>query len=86
MSLWSDVYKPALPVEEAALLTARTRSIAGKTALQEALRRADAMAEKQLSNTVQGGIGQNMPVQETVKPVYAFPGSRAALHQVLRPR
>lgn len=86
MSGWSDVYKPALNVEEAALLPARSRSRAGKSALQDALRRADEMNGKQLGNPVEGGIQAALPVKDgRIKPIYAFPGSRAALHQV-RPK
>ncbi len=84
MSLWSDVYTPAMRVEEAALLPARSRSIAGRSALQDAMRRADAMKEMQLSNTVQAGSGIQQSAQNEMRNGYAFPGSRAALHQVLR--
>ncbi len=84
MSLWSDVYKPAMNVEEAALLPARGRSLAGKSALQDALRRAGQMEGMQLSNTVEGAINEAARTQENAayQPVYAFPGSRAALHHV----
>ncbi len=79
MSLWSDAYTPAMQIEEAALLPARSRSIAGKSALMDAMRKADAILEKQVGDTVNA--------QETAQPAvntgrYAFPGSRAALHQV----
>lgn len=85
MSLWSDVYTPAMQVEQAALLPARNRSIAGRSALQDAMRRADAMKGMQVGSTVQAGIGEENTVRNTVRSGYAFPGSRAALHQV-RPR
>ena len=85
MSLWSDVYKPALNVEEAALLPARSRSLAGRSALRDALNRADAMGRMQLSNAVEGAMeGMDAPAVSGngENPIYAFPGSRAALHQV----
>lgn len=82
MSLWSDAYRPALNVEEAALLPARSRSLAGKSALQDTLRKAEQMEGMQLSNAVEGGINQTTQPQAADNPVYAFPGSRAALHHV----
>ena len=85
MSGWSDVYKPALNVEEAALLPARSRSLAGRSALQDALRRADEMGQMQVSNAVEGAMeGTDAPAVSGngENPTYAFPGSRAALHQV----
>lgn len=85
MSGWSDVYKPALNVEEAALLPARSRSLAGRSALRDALNRADAMGRMQLSNAVEGDMEDtNVPgiSGNGDNPTYAFPGSRAALHQV----
>lgn len=83
MSLWSDVYTPAMLEEEAALLPARSRSAAGKSALMDAMRKADAMMEKKLSNPVTPGSENGLQTKEAAG--YAFPGSRAALHQV-RPR
>ena len=83
MSLWSDVYTPAMLEEEAALLPARSRSFAGKSALQDAMRKADAILEKQVSNPVTPG--NEAAVQTEAINRYALTGSRAALHQV-RPR
>lgn len=83
MSLWSEVYTPAMLEEEAALLPARTRSAAGKSALMDAMRKADAMLEKKLSNAVIPG-NEGAVLTENVNR-YAFSGSRAALHQV-RPK
>lgn len=82
MSVWSEVHHRALNVEEAALLPARNRSIAGRSALQDALRRAEQIGEKQVSNTVQAGEEAQNPGNHEAGPVYRFPGSRAALHQV----
>lgn len=79
MSEWSDAYKPALNVEEAALLPARNRSLAGKSALQDTMRRAAVIGEKQVSNVVSSTLEMRpMPERRT----NSCPCSRAALHQV----
>lgn len=83
MSLWQDVHTMALNEEEAALLPARSRSLAARSALQETLRQADGIAAKQVGNEVQTAVlGEAPAVSNGTKPIYAFPGSRAALHQV----
>lgn len=83
MSLWQDVYTMAMNEEEAALLPARCRSMAAKSALQETLRQADGIAGKQVGCEMRAAVyNETAVVQNEVKPIYAFPGSRAALHQV----
>ena len=83
MSLWQDVYTMAMNEEEAALLPARCRSMAARSALQETLRQADSIADKQVGSEIRAAVyGETQSVQNETKPIYAFPGSRAALHQV----
>ena len=84
MSLWQDVYTMAMNEEEAALLPARCRSMAARSALQETLRRADGISAKQIGSEMRAAVYNNEETvaQNEAKPIYAFPGSRAALHQV----
>lgn len=83
MSLWQDVHTMAMNEEEAALLPARSRSLAARSALQQTLRQADGIAGMQVGCQMQAAVYNETPaLQANERPVYAFPGSRAALHQV----
>ncbi|MBE5787217.1 MAG: hypothetical protein E7324_06710 [Clostridiales bacterium] len=83
----NDTSRAALKVEEAVLLPALSRSLGGHAALKSALRAAEAIGEKQVSNAVMIGNGNGTGETETAaEPVSitvpAIP-CRAALHHAL---
>ena len=88
MASWSDSTKAALNPEEAALLPALPRNRGtGGAALRAALRAAEAINEKQLSNAVAVAEMQTEEAKSAClanEGNTARPTSRAALHHVLR--
>ena len=83
MSQINESRRAALNVEEAALLPALPRNRAGSAALRTALRASEEIAEKRVGRMVDAASGpaeESAPLQRT----YRQPGSRAALHHVLR--
>lgn len=85
MAEFQDSQRPALSVEEAALLPALPRRAAGDAALRYALRAANRMDDKRLSNSVNGSIDAQRSVTAS-PPAYRDVKSRAALHHALRRR
>lgn len=87
MKPWNDLSRrPALNIEEAALLPALPpRRMTGGAALKNALEGARSLEEKQVSSPV--ALSGPLPQAAGAAPRAAGrPVSRAALHQVLRPR
>ena len=86
MAQWDESRRPALNIEEAALLPALNSSLAGTAALRTALLKADEIGQKQVGRPMNGPIMRPALQAQNPRPVYRRPGSRAALHQVLRQR
>ena len=85
MTQWKETRRAALDVEQAALLPALPRKRRmGNAALRWALRAAEAMEEKQLSNPVSASIplAEAAPTMPGTAPRRG--ASRAALNHVLR--
>ena len=83
MSLWKDARSPALKTEEAALLTAMPRPMAGGAALKTVLQAARKMENMQVSE-VQTHSGQRESRAQTGRTASftRVPRNRAALRQV----
>ncbi len=84
MAQWDESRRPALNIEEAALLPALNPSLAGPAALRAALEMAEEIGRKQVGRAMSGPILRTAPAALNPRPAYRRPGSRAALHQVLR--
>lgn len=79
---WNEAKNPALKAEEAAMLPALPRSMAGGAALKEVMNSAEDMLNRQLSETTSSekvdGSGQIAAKQNAVRR----PGTLGALRQV----
>jgi len=85
MAKMKEIIRPAMKIEEAALLPALPRHLSGQAALESVMRAADAMRDKQVSNAVAGPIRASDAMWETSVSVTYHPAySRAALHHILK--
>ena len=85
MVSWEKAKKPALNIEEAALLPARERRGAG-AGLRWAIQAARAMEEKKVSNAVTGAFAAKRPAAPRAEAPVRRRGEGAALRHVLRSR
>ena len=80
-----EIIRPAMKIEEAALLPALPRHLSGQAALESVMRAAEAMGGMRVSNAVEGSINAPCVIRaknagNTYRPLQ----SRAALHHILK--
>lgn len=84
MSQMDESRRPAMKIEEAALLPALPRHAVGPAALESVMRAAEAMRDKQVGNSVEIAAGTSGRMR-TRAGLPARPAqARAALHHVLK--
>ena len=82
MSNWNEAKNPALKMEEAAMLPALPRSMAGGAALKEVMGSAEGMANIQLSEPKSMDKNEKPSLTGEKQNVVRRPGMLGALRQV----
>lgn len=84
MSQMDASRRPAMKIEEAALLPALPRHAGGPAALGSVMRAAEAMRDKQVGNSVEIAAGTSGRLRARTGCPARSAQSRAALHHVLK--
>ncbi len=82
MSVWKEAKNPALKMEEAAMLPAMARPLAGEAALKAVMSGAEKMEGKQLSNGKSTWNEEKQEARTDKKTGARHYSGRAALRQV----